>query len=153
MGITQVIKVSLQSILSNKMRSFLTTLGIIIGVAAVIGLVSVVDSVTAMITDTLKTMGTNSITVMITGKNTTKQLDTNTMINFIDSHPELYDAVTPQVTGNVTVKNGTNNLNTSITGTTDTYQGVNNVKIADGRFINLFDIDGRQKVAILRQLY
>ena len=149
MGINQAIKMSIDSILSNKMRSFLTTLGIIIGVAAVIALVSVVDSVTAMITDTLQSMGTSSIQVVITGQGTTKELDVEDMIKFIDENPSLYDGVAPNVSGNATVKYGVKNINSSLTGTTDTYKEVNNLKIGEGRFINLFDIEGRQKVVVL----
>ena len=149
MGIVQAIKMAFESIWSNKMRSFLTTLGIIIGVAAVISLVSVVDSVTNMITNTLKDMGTNSITVMITGQGTTKQLDLEDMMTFIKENPDLYDGVAPNVSGKVTVKNGTENVNTTLTGTTDTYQKVNNITVKEGRFLNEFDTEGRQKVAFL----
>ena len=149
MGITQSIKMAMESILSNKMRSFLTTLGIIIGVAAVIALVSVVDSVTNMITQTLKDMGTNSITVMITGRNTTKTLQVEDMFKFVNENKELYESVAPNISGNVTVKFGTENLNTTFTGTTSTYQNVNNIKLKEGRFFNDFDIDGKQKLVVI----
>lgn len=149
MGITQSLKMAIESILSNKMRSFLTTLGIIIGVAAVIALVSTVDSVTNMITQTLKDMGTNSITVMITGRNTTKTLDVDDMIKFVNENKELYEAIAPNISGNVTVKYGTENLTTSFTGTTSTYQTVNNIKLQSGRFFNDFDIDGNQKLVVI----
>ena len=149
MGISQAIKMALESITSNKMRSFLTTLGIIIGVAAVIALVSVVDSVTSMITDTLKSMGTNSINVMITNTNTTKSLDADKFIKFIDENPELYDSISPNLSGAVTAKLGNNNLTTSLTGTTSTYKDTNNVKLTEGRFLNDLDIDGKQKVVVI----
>lgn len=149
MGISQAIRMAIESISSNKMRSFLTTLGIIIGVAAVIALVSVVDSVTNMITDTLKTMGTNSITVMITGRDTTKTLDPDKFITFVEENPDLYDGISPNVSGNVVAKLGVNNVTTSLTGTTSTYQETNNVKLQDGRFLNDLDIEGRQKVVVI----
>jgi len=149
MGIFQAIKMSLSSIFSNKMRSFLTTLGIIIGVAAVIALVSIVDSVTEMITGTLKEMGTNTINIMITGKNTTKQVDVDKMIKFVNDNPELYDGIAPNLSGNITVKYQRENITTSLTGTTSTYREVNNAKIQEGRFLTDFDVDGKQKVAII----
>lgn len=149
MGIGQAIRMALESISSNKMRSFLTTLGIIIGVAAVIALVSVVDSVTNMITDTLKTMGTNSITVMITGRNTVKTLDTDKFIKFVQENPDLYDGISPNISGNITAKLGVNNVITSLTGTTSTYKDTNNVKLNEGRFLNDLDVDGRQKVVVI----
>ena len=149
MGITQAIKMALESISANKMRSFLTTLGIIIGVAAVIALVSVVDSVTNMITDTLKTMGTNSITVVITGRNTAKTLDPDKFIKFVQDNSDLYDSISPNVSGNVIAKLGVNNVHTSLTGTTSTYKETNNVKLSEGRFLNDLDVDGRQKVVVI----
>lgn len=149
MGISQAVKMALESIWSNKMRSFLTTLGIIIGVAAVIALVSVVDSVTNMITDTLKTMGTNSINVVITGEDTTKTLDVKDMIKFVEENPDLYDGVAPNVSGKATIKYGNKNIETSLTGTTSTYQIVNNINLSKGRFFNDFDTDGKQKVVVI----
>jgi len=149
MGIFQSVKMALESIASNKMRSFLTTLGIIIGVAAVIALVSVVNSVTGMITSTLKQMGTNSITVMITGKNTTKQVDVNDMVNFVNSYPDLYDGIAPRVTGAATIKYGSNNSNTSIVGSTAEYQTVNDIQVSTGRFFNDIETDGIQKVVVI----
>lgn len=149
MGIIQAIRMSFESIWSNKMRSFLTTLGIIIGVAAVISLVSVVDSVTNMITNTLKEMGTNSITVMITGKGTTKELQVEEMMQFIEENPKLYDGIAPNLSANVVAKNKSENVATKLTGTTPTYQTVNNITLSEGRFLNSFDIEGRQKVAVV----
>jgi putative ABC transport system permease protein len=149
MGISQAVKMAIESIVSNKMRAFLTTLGIIIGVAAVIALVSVVDSVTNMITDTLKSMGTNSITVMITGKGTTKTVDVKDVIEFVESNPKLYSSVAPEVTGNITLKYESKNMLTSLVGSTPTYQTTNNLNIAAGRFFNEFDTQGKQKVAVI----
>jgi len=149
MGIAQAVRMAIESISANKMRSFLTTLGIIIGVAAVIALVSVVDSVTNMITDTLKTMGTNSITVMITGRNSIQTLNPDKFIKFVQENPDLYDSISPNVSGNVVAKLGVNNVHTSLTGTTSTYKDTNNVKLSEGRFLNDLDIDGRQKVVVI----
>ena len=148
MGITQAIKMALESIFSNKMRSFLTTLGIIIGVAAVIALVSVVDSVTNMITDTLASMGTNNINVMITGKGTTKELEVEDVVEFIEENPDFYDGVAPNLSSSVKVKYGNQNIDTSLTGTTVTYKEVE-TDVQKGRFFNAFDVESKQKVAVI----
>ena len=63
--IFQSIKMAWNSIASNKMRSFLTMLGIIIGVASLIVLVSIADGATGSVTDTISSMGTNLLTVSI----------------------------------------------------------------------------------------
>lgn len=148
MGIIQAVKMALESIFSNKMRSFLTTLGIIIGVAAVIGLVSVVDSVTNMITGTLASMGTNNINVMITGKGTTKQIDVDQVVDFVEENPELYDGVAPNLSSGVKVKYSNKSMDTSLTGTTITYKEVE-ANVQKGRFFNEFDVEGKQKVAVI----
>ena len=149
MGITQSIKMALESIVSNKMRAFLTTLGIIIGVAAVIALVSVVDSVTNMITNTLKEMGTNSITVMITGQGTIKELDVKDIVKFVESNPDLYDGIAPRINGNATLKYGNKNITTSLTGSSQEYETINNITLQKGRFFNEFDTDNLQKVVVI----
>ena len=63
---------AIKSISSSKMRTFLTMLGIIIGVCAVIVLVSVVQGSTGNITDSIESLGANTISVMFTGRNSAK---------------------------------------------------------------------------------
>ena len=66
--IRKIAKLSLRSILSHKMRSFLTMLGIIIGVMAVVILVSITQSATTGITDSISSMGSQQITATVTGE-------------------------------------------------------------------------------------
>ena len=66
MNMLQSFKLALKSIRSNKMRSFLTMLGIIIGVASVIVLVSLVNAYMSYMTDSFASMGTNQINVSVT---------------------------------------------------------------------------------------
>ena len=67
MNLKQAFKMAIKSIAASKMRTFLTMLGIIIGVCAVIVLVSVVQGSTGSITDSIESLGANSITVSFTG--------------------------------------------------------------------------------------
>lgn len=149
MGIMQSLKMAMDSIFSNKMRSFLTALGIIIGVAAVISLVSVVDSVTLMITDTLKSMGTNVINIMVTGQNSTKELDVQDLVKFVAEQKELFDGVAPDLSGRATVKNENKNVDTKVVGTTANLPDIQRIEIEDGRFFNDIDVDTRQKVVVI----
>ena len=149
MGIMQAIKMSIDSILSNKMRSFLTVLGVIIGVAAVIALVSVVDSVTAMITSTLEDMGTNSINVILATGDEVNSVDVDDIIKFVKEKPDYFSGVAPIINGNGIAKYSTQNLTTSITGTNTLYKEIDNIKLEKGRFFNEFDIENREKVAII----
>ena len=72
MNISQALKMAIKSITASKMRTFLTMLGIIIGVCAVIVLVSVVQGSTGSITDSLESLGANSITVTVRSRNSSK---------------------------------------------------------------------------------
>ena len=66
--IRKIAKLSLRSIFSHKMRSFLTMLGIIIGVMAVVILVSITQSATTGITDSISSMGSQQIAATVTGE-------------------------------------------------------------------------------------
>ena len=65
MKLSKCFKLAMGSIISSKMRSFLTMLGIIIGIAAVIALVSIMNSVTGQVTDAFSQLGTTRINVSI----------------------------------------------------------------------------------------
>ncbi len=149
MGIGQIVRMSIQSIIANKVRSLLTMLGIIIGVTSVIALVSIVDSTTGMIKNTLRDMGTNVISVSITGKGTSKEVKVDEFLSFIDSNKELYICASPIVQARVTIKYESSNINTIVEGANESYKVTNNFKVANGRFINSFDVESKQKVAIV----
>ena len=74
MGFRKCFAMALSSIINNKLRSFLTMLGIIIGIAAVIILVSVMNGLTGEMTSTFQEMGTTTITINIRSRGTTKKL-------------------------------------------------------------------------------
>ena len=75
MKFSKTVSLAISSIKSNKMRSFLTMLGIIIGVAAVIILVSIMDGVTGQVTDSFEGLGMNNITVSITSRGSTRYVE------------------------------------------------------------------------------
>jgi putative ABC transport system permease protein len=75
MNFTQGIKMALNSIFSNKLRSFLTMLGIIIGVSAVISLVSLGQGATNQVTEQVQSLGSNLLTVNIMGRGTQTSLE------------------------------------------------------------------------------
>ena len=75
MKFSKTIGLAISSIRSNKMRSFLTMLGIIIGVAAVIILVSIMDGITGQVSDMFEGFGMNNITVTITSRGSTRHVD------------------------------------------------------------------------------
>jgi len=140
---------ALKSIASNKMRSGLTMLGIIIGVSAVITMVSLVQSTTRQVTESLQSMGTNMINVMIMGRGSTRKVTEKDLMDFAAKNADVIEAVAPMVNGSVSVKAGNKNLNTSLEGTNEAYRTVRNTDVQQGRFINTLDVERRQKVVLI----
>ena len=118
----QSFKLAVKAILSNKIRSLLTMLGIIIGVAAVIILVSIVSGYMGQMIEQFEEMGVNKITVYCRNMNT-RHIDDNDMYEFWDEHPNWLSALSPTVTlNNAKIKSGNENIeSTSITGVSEDY--------------------------------
>ena len=149
MNLKQAFKMAMKSISSSKMRTFLTMLGIIIGVCAVIVLVSVVQGSTGKITDSIESLGANSITVSFAGRNSTKSVSYDEMNAFKEENPEHISYVVPSMSGMGTVKYQSTNLSGSVTGTTPEYLTVKNRDVSSGRFITDIDVERRRKVAVI----
>lgn len=150
MNFSQAFKMAMKSIRASKMRTFLTMLGIIIGVCAVIVLVSVVQGSTGQITDSIESLGANAINVSLTGRNSSKSISYEEMQTLIDDNPELIQYVVPTMTAaNAMVKNGSDNITTTVTGTNDGYMNVKDREIMAGRFINGLDTENRRKTAVV----
>ncbi len=146
---TQSFRMALKSIAGNKMRAALTMLGIIIGVSAVIIMVSLVQGSTKQITDRLQSMGTNMINVNIIGRGSTRTVTEKDLFEFQQKNSTIIEAVAPTLNGSVTVKAGDKNLSTSMEGTNEAYETVRNTKVQQGRFINALDVERRQKVVLI----
>ncbi len=149
MGFLQAYKMAVKSIRSNKVRSFLTMLGVIIGVGSVIAAVGFAQGSTKSITDTIQGMGTNLIQISITGRNSNRNVTYEDLAAFAAENSEEITAVAPQVNAAMTVKHGTKNTETSINGTSPEYETIRNVHVQAGRFLLQLDVDYMQKVAVL----
>lgn len=148
MDIKMLLKISVDSILANKLRSFLTMLGVIIGVCAVIILVSIGQGTTASITESIESMGSNLITVRVMGRGATTTLTYDEAKAF--AKLDGVAACAPVVSGSVTIKYGTNEMeNVSLMGVDSDYKTVKNRTIQGGRDILSLDVDKRQKSAVL----
>ncbi len=148
MNFNNAVKLALKGIVGNKMRTFLTMLGIIIGVSAVIILVSVVQGTTEDVTESIESMGTNLISVNINGRGTEDSLTYDEALSIKNLNG--VDGAAPVTSGNVTVKYETNSMDSlTLQGVNDEYQSVRNHTVQSGRFIMPLDVEYRQKVALL----
>ena len=149
MNILQSFKMALKSIWGNKMRSFLTMLGIIIGVASVIILVSLVNGQMSYMKDSFTSMGTNQMTVRLTNL-TTRYVDVDEMYQFYNDNRDLFVQMTPSVSVSATLKYGTESLDdTTVTGVSEEYLDMKDQTLDAGRFISYSDIASRQKVCVV----
>jgi len=145
----QSFKLAIKSILSNKMRSFLTMLGIIIGVASVIILVSLVNAYMSYMTESFASMGTNQITVNVTNLSS-RSVTADQMYEFFESRQDLFDHMTPNVSVTTTIKHGSDNMDAStIRGVSEDYLALKDWDLTEGRNIQYSDIETRQKICVI----
>ena len=142
---SKIIKLSLKAIYNNKMRSFLTMLGIIIGVMAVVILVSITQGATSGITDSISAMGSQQISATITDEEVSVSADS---VETLSEYPTI-DSVAPIISTNKTVKKNSNKGNYSIVGVTPDYFDVQDIEIQRGRIIAESDIEWNTKVCVI----
>ena len=129
------IRLSFQGIWSHKMRSFLTMLGIIIGVASVIILVSLVNAYMSYMTDSFASMGVNQMSVRLTNIDS-RSVNEDQMYEFYEEHGDLFAQMSPQVTVSTVVKHGNDSLSsTSVGGYSEEYLDVKGYELESGRNI------------------
>ncbi|KPU43743.1 macrolide export ATP-binding/permease protein MacB [Oxobacter pfennigii] len=149
MNFYQAFKMAIKSILGGKVRSFLTMLGVIIGVGAVISAVAFAEGSTKQITDSIQSLGSNLIQINIMGRNSNRNVSYEDLQKFAEENSDEISALAPQTNSSVTAKVGTKTVNTSIIGTAPEYEQVRDVHVQSGRFLLSFDLDFNQKVALI----
>ncbi len=150
MNFSQCLKMAIKSILSNKVRSLLTMLGTIIGVASVIALMAIGQGTTNTITDTIASAGTDIVTLMIPGRGD-KTLEPEELNEFVENNPTYFTAAVPVISASATVKNGNKNTegSTSLTGTGAAYQTIKEQELENGRYLTDIDVAERKRNAVI----
>jgi putative ABC transport system permease protein len=152
-------KVALTAIVRNKMRSFLTMLGIIIGVASVVALVSLMSGAQADIEGLIQDMGTNMV-IVIPGSSSYKGVSggsaSQSTLSMKDVELLRRDAsnlthVSPVIGSRAQVIAGGSNWSTEVSGVDMEYLDIRNWEVSSGRFFNEKEIKTRAKVAVLGQ--
>lgn len=149
MHLLQAFRLAVKSIGSSKMRSFLTMLGMIIGVASVIILTGLVNGVTNYMIGSFADMGINMITVSVSNTDS-RYVTIDQMYEIADEYPEIFEGVTPRVTGSFTLKNGSTSLTRkTVSGVGEDYLDINHIELAQGRFLSYGDIKTRNRVCVV----
>ena len=145
---TQALKMAMKSIAGNKFRAFLTMLGIIIGVMALVILVSLVNGATGTVTDTIAKMGSDLITVRISDDKG-KPITLDTLDGWMDT--EGVGLIAPSGTATATGKYGSTNATFQVYGATPAYEQVNGLKLLLGRFLKASDVDNHTDVCVINE--
>lgn len=151
MNLGQEIKIALKNIQNNKLRAFLTMLGIIIGVSAVIIMVALTEGAASDVTNQVKGLGTNLITVSIRNSGEESVSKRSLDYNEAKKMTEIpgIDVVSPIISGNVNVRNGNKSADISLEGVDSYYEKLENISMASGRFLLQIDLDQRYEVVVL----
>ena len=150
-----VFKVSIKSLMANKMRSLLAMLGIIIGVGAVISMLSLGAGAKIQVMQKITAMGTNLLVVRPGGhrkggvrsgsRKTLTLKDAQSIIQNIEG----IELLSPVARGRAQVKYFNQNINTTITGASLTYLKIRNFELDKGRVFSHIEEEGSQRVAVL----
>jgi putative ABC transport system permease protein len=160
MSILEGLRLAVNGLLANRLRSALTMLGILIGVSAVILLVGVGNGATVAVQQQIQSLGSNLLTVFPSnargaggvqqgfGTGSTLTLDDVKAIASRQTSPDVVTAI-PSTGGRAQLTYGNQNWNSSLTGTTQDFPSVRNYQVASGQFFTSGDVDASSKVAVI----
>jgi putative ABC transport system permease protein len=159
MNVGQTVRAALVAITVNKLRSSLTILGVVIGVAAVIALMALGQGTEVTIAQNIESLGTDLLFVNpgasseggirgAQGSAITLTVEDAEAIADPSLAPSVL-AVAPEVSANVQVVAGGENTMVSLVGVTPEYEEIRNLAVAEGSFVSDYDVDGRTMVAVL----
>ena len=151
MNLSQVRQIAWEGVMSNKIRSLLTMLGVIIGVAAVIIMIAVSAGTEATIADQINSLGANLI-IIASQRGTpgaAKTLIYEDAEAITEEVRNITGVAAEQTTQSLVVKGGSTSVETTVMGTTPDFPTVRDVPIGDGRFFDQKELDRTVKVAVL----
>ena len=158
MNFSQSFKLAVKSLRTSKMRAFLTMLGIIIGVGAVIVIISLGNGLTGMVEQQVEKVGVTQIYAYTwgMGDGTTNNITPEEMYAFVEQHPEAFGGITPWVSGSTGVRQGNTEFKkTNIYGVSEamyrpeTGTTLDGSILARGRYLQYVDVAMRQPVCVI----
>ncbi|MBQ3124502.1 MAG: ABC transporter permease [Clostridia bacterium] len=151
MGLGKSFTMAISSIVNNKVRSLLTMLGIIIGIAAVIILVSVMNGLTAEVEKVFSEFGTTSLTTTIQHRPNI-EVTPEELYEFTDKNPGLFNGVSPNITVSGDFKtpaSGDDTVTVRANGVSEDYYNIQKLQLSFGRFISYMDCENKSNVAVI----
>ena len=150
MSILESFSLAVKNILSSKTRTLLTMLGIIIGVAAVIVIVGLGNGLEQYMTDSFSGLGTNTLTVSVSSRGSTRSLSVDEMYGIVDENSQYLDQCSPTVSMNGYVKIGSDTVSsTSVQGVSEDYVDISGASVSSGRNLQYSDMKLRAKVCVI----
>ena len=158
MNVTQYFKLALKSLRTSKMRAFLTMLGIIIGVAAVIIIISLGNGLTRMVEQRVEKLGVTQIMAYTwgMGDGTTGNVTPQEIYGLVEANPDVFSGVTPWVSAGTGVRRGDTQLKkTAITGVSEAMYRpaagttLDGDTLGEGRFLQYVDVQQRKNVCVI----
>jgi putative ABC transport system permease protein len=155
MTLGESVRIALRALVSNKMRAVLTMLGIIIGVGAVITLMSVGKGVEQLVEESFEGLGSNLLFVFpgsMEDSSSTKRPELTMGDYQAIADPFLVpdaNGIAPELSSQADVIVGKQDMRTDVTGVTADYYDLRNLKISEGTFVSEGDVNARSRVAVL----
>ena len=159
MNYGQSFRLALKSLATSKMRSILTMLGIIIGVASVIVILALGNGIQGMIDEQVAKLGINTIVTYTWGRGdgSTMNLDPSDMYRLVEEHPDVLSGVSPYVSLQATIRKGDEKLDqTKLYGVSEVMFNDRSRSTIDGgeslergRFLSYLDVQRRQPVCVI----
>ena len=154
---SESVQIAVTALLGNKLRSILTMLGIIIGVGAVIAMISIGMGVKQNVTNSIASLGSNMLIVMPGSTNkggVRSAAGSSQKLKYEDAEAIIkkiknIDYVSPTVNGSYQIVNGHENWNSSVYGVTPEYLKIRDLTIGTGSFITQNDLNSRNRVAVI----
>lgn len=151
MSIFESFTLAIRTIFASKLRSFLTMLGIIIGVSAVIVIVGLGNGMQEYTAQSFSEMGTDVLTVQVGGRgSSTRTVDVDGMYEIVEAEPEHFTALSPTVYLSGGVKIGRETLDTTpATGVSESYLAMKQYEVEEGRGLRYVDMVNRTHSCVI----
>ena len=151
MGVKQSFFLALKSLATSKMRALLPMLGIIIGVAAVIVIISLGDGMQKLMSDSFNELGANLIQVSVQSSGSSREVDMDDMYDLVEKNPKYLSAVSPYITvSSASARTPGDTFSPySVVGVSEAYDEIRALTVEQGRFLQYVDVLRSQKVCVV----